>query len=1135
MTTRNRILSLALSLLMVVALFAPIATATVFAAESLEIIKASDNGGTTATGTAREAIAGLGTGTSWYSANRNILTDKVSIATYTLKQSASVDSVAIAFYYADQRSFQFSVEYSMDKEIWEVALDKTWSTQQTTDKTAETFAFPEAVEALYLRVKIYDARVIATGAQNNYGAFYTFEAFGEFDPDGIVCPSTICPEGEVWAITAYQTEGPLHTNIANQATAACPNLRLQDDAWFSANAASTNTVAAVFVLPIETELIGIDLDWYLGDERGYEYALYTSLDGQDWTEIVAPGTISEGLSESIDLTADDDYEGSAIYVKIVSEEGYCQNADGTPSTNGWIALSEIRFIGEFIEGGLKPPANYDEYNNWVNIQSDLTEDLYTTKSWTAFDTAINSVSADYGLAQQKDLDAAVAAIAAAYSNLKFNNVSEIQIAQSYWSDLAGGTSWTNGAIIFTEPGYTLDQYKVKGMTIQNWTRISAEPTEEAGIFTITSIIESGVKPASTEGIPENDFGTGFVIALNYNGNNVNDAGSQYASEEFGNRNEAARIAMDLKVGDKVQLNNVLFSAEDFENEGEEMQAAWLETEGTWKHRYWDVEGLGDFTPTIINRESGQKDDLGNYLARDEFDGFVSYSTLTKVADPAEFVYAEDNGGTTATSTAKEAVAGLGSGTSWYSANRNILPNKISTADFYFAKLSAVEGIEIAFYQADQRTYSYSIEYTTDSGETWETIVEKTNSALQAEDKTAEEIYFDDVVEANAIRVSIYDATVVATGVTNNYGAFYSITPYATEIVGGESTVFPGADYSKVETWNLIKEDVTEEFYTEDSWKAFVDAIAAVTEGYDIFEQELLDAEVEAIREAYFALTFKDLEGIQISHSYYSDMTGGPAWTNASLFFSEPGYTLDQYKVSGMALTSWIRIFAAPTDKAGVYEITNVLAANTPVTADEMVPENDYGTGFVIALNINEDIPDEVPYGSQYASQEFANRNKAAFEAMNLAVGDLVQLNNVLFSAEDFENEGEDMQAAWIETTGTWKHRYWNTEGLGDFTPTVINRPSNKTNSDGAYIARDEFDGFTTASTLTKYEAPAFKLGDLDDDGEVGLSDLTLMSQTLAGWESVINELAADLDGDGEIGLSDLTVISQLLAGWDVEL
>ncbi len=634
MTTKSRILSLALSLLMVVALFAPMSL--VFAEDSLEIVWASDNGGTTATSTAREAIAGLGSGTSWYSANRNSLTDKISKAVYTLKQSAFVDGVEIAFYFADQRTFQFSIEYSMDKEIWETALDKTWSTQQAADKTAEYFEFPEQVEALYLQVTIYDAMVVATNTVNNYGAFYSFEAFGEFDPEGIIDESAFAPEGQVWAAKATQTQGALHTNAGNHPAAACPNLRPLEGYWFSANASGDETVAAVFMFNLEVDLYEIQLDWYEGAGRVYEYALYFSTDNLTWTEILEPGSESSGATDIIEC------EGSAVYVKIVSEHGWISGGNA----NGWVALEEIRFYGDYIEDGKKPAAELDKALNWINIQKDLHEELYTPESWKAFDDAIKAIDLGASYDEQAELDAAVAAAKAAGESLVFADLEGLQIAQSYWfedgSDYnTGEVAWTYGSVLFTTPGYTLDQYLVGTMTLGNWIRVFAAPTAEEGIYEIVNIVDIGTPVTADEMVPENEYGLGFILAFyTYDDGDTLDAGtgeSQYASVEFGMRNDQAWKAMELVPGDLVQLNNVIFTEEQFAEEGEDLQAAWLETEGTWKHRYWDTEGLGSFTKTPIYRESNQVNtEAGEgdpqYLARDEFVDFVSYSTLTKIVE-----------------------------------------------------------------------------------------------------------------------------------------------------------------------------------------------------------------------------------------------------------------------------------------------------------------------------------------------------------------------------------------------------------------------------------------------------------------------------------------------------------------------
>ncbi len=482
--------SLILTMCMLATLLMPFLVLPASAAESLEIINANDNGATTATTTAKEAIAGLGSGTSWYSANRANLTGNISKAVYTLKRSAFVDGVGIAFYNGHEREYRFSIEYSMNKEDWGIAYEKSWSTQQSENNTVEYFEFPEQVEALYLQVTIYDAKVVATGVTNNYGAFYTFEAFGEFDPEG-----------------------------------------------------------------------------------------------------------------------------------------------------------------------MKPTAELDEAINWINIRKDLHKELYTPESWRAFDDAIKAIDLSTPYDRQEELDDAVAAAKAAQKALVFANLEGLQIAQSYWSDdnyATGSTAWTYGSVIFTEPGYTLDRYKVQNMTLANWNRIFAAPTEEEGVFEITNMIHWGARVTDDEMVPANNYGSGFVIAFyTYNEEEL-DTGNQwqYASYEFGSRNAAAWEAMDLKIGDKVQLNNVIFTEDQFEEEGEEMQAAWLKTEGSWKHRYWDREDLGYFTMTPIYRQSkvvnpDAVEGGPQYLAMDEFVDFVTYSTMTKVVlssyTDGNYTYSVSNG------------------------------------------------------------------------------------------------------------------------------------------------------------------------------------------------------------------------------------------------------------------------------------------------------------------------------------------------------------------------------------------------------------------------------------------------------------------------------------------------------------
>lgn len=61
------------------------------------------------------------------------------------------------------------------------------------------------------------------------------------------------------------------------------------------------------------------------------------------------------------------------------------------------------------------------------------------------------------------------------------------------------------------------------------------------------------------------------------------------------------------------------------------------------------------------------------------------------------------------------------------------------------------------------------------------------------------------------------------------------------------------------------------------------------------------------------------------------------------------------------------------------------------------------------------------------------------------------------------------------------------------------------------------------------------IADIDDNGEIGLSDMTLYAQLLAGWNVNYATDTADADGDGSVGLSDLTLVAQYSGGWGVTL
>lgn len=57
-------------------------------------------------------------------------------------------------------------------------------------------------------------------------------------------------------------------------------------------------------------------------------------------------------------------------------------------------------------------------------------------------------------------------------------------------------------------------------------------------------------------------------------------------------------------------------------------------------------------------------------------------------------------------------------------------------------------------------------------------------------------------------------------------------------------------------------------------------------------------------------------------------------------------------------------------------------------------------------------------------------------------------------------------------------------------------------------------------------------GDIDDDGDVSLTDIVIMAQYIAEWDVVCNEAALDVNGDETVTLQDVTHLAQYVAGWE---
>ena len=60
--------------------------------------------------------------------------------------------------------------------------------------------------------------------------------------------------------------------------------------------------------------------------------------------------------------------------------------------------------------------------------------------------------------------------------------------------------------------------------------------------------------------------------------------------------------------------------------------------------------------------------------------------------------------------------------------------------------------------------------------------------------------------------------------------------------------------------------------------------------------------------------------------------------------------------------------------------------------------------------------------------------------------------------------------------------------------------------------------------------PEFIPGDVNDDGEVTIKDVTTLIDYLLGSDVTINELAADVKTDSEITIADVTALIDMLLG-----
>ncbi|MBR6046014.1 MAG: hypothetical protein IKP47_10320 [Ruminococcus sp.] len=78
------------------------------------------------------------------------------------------------------------------------------------------------------------------------------------------------------------------------------------------------------------------------------------------------------------------------------------------------------------------------------------------------------------------------------------------------------------------------------------------------------------------------------------------------------------------------------------------------------------------------------------------------------------------------------------------------------------------------------------------------------------------------------------------------------------------------------------------------------------------------------------------------------------------------------------------------------------------------------------------------------------------------------------------------------------------------------------------------DGSTVAARVKIVPGDNIRKGDINSDGHVDVTDLTILARSLAKWTGYaaqVNEANADVDGDGEVTVTDYSILARALARW----
>lgn len=268
-------------------------------------------------------------------------------------------------------------------------------------------------------------------------------------------------------------------------------------------------------------------------------------------------------------------------------------------------------------------------------------------------------------------------------------------------------------------------------------------------------------------------------------------------------------------------------------------------------------------------------------------------------------------------------------------------------------------------------------------------------------------------------------------------------------------------------------------------------------------------------------------GTQVTR-YYAHWTANPYYLdiNGSLdnvyTTSIEGYGLADVYIDGICRSSGVSDYYIHWDYGTPYEIRNI----RPVTGHRYIGTNSALTGTIGSDEQN------TPITLRFATNSYA----IAYDA-NTGNG-VAPAGRANVYYDNLQNYADWITSVAAEDNTFDKQGYfftgWNTKADGSgiaFAPGDTIAAKELVDA----LADDPGDG----STLTLYAqwGRIRVAGDADEDGEITLQDVAVITRWLAGgWDATINEANSDVNRDGEINLKDVVLIRRYLAGgWDVVL